>query len=156
MVSLSKGILISRVPAGNSTLAVAGLATVVDLFSATSSLVAWGVASLAALRADSNSSPAFPITAKTPSTFTALPFSTPMYNKTPSLKLSSSMVALSVSTSANKSPDFTLSPTFLCHSTITPSVIVSLIRGMRITSAIFFIVLYWKPKLMQKWELYAL
>ena len=46
------------------------------------------------------------------------------------------MVALSVSTSANKSPDFTLSPTFLCHSTITPSVIVSLIRGMRITSAI--------------------
>ena len=46
------------------------------------------------------------------------------------------MVALSVSTSANKSPDFTLSPIFLCQATITPSVMVSLIRGILITSAI--------------------
>ena len=46
------------------------------------------------------------------------------------------MVALSVSTSANISPDLTVSPTFLCHSTKVPSVMVSLIRGIRITSAI--------------------
>jgi hypothetical protein len=46
------------------------------------------------------------------------------------------MVALSVSTSANNSPFFTGSPTFLCHAAITPSVIVSLKRGIKITSAI--------------------
>ena len=48
------------------------------------------------------------------------------------------MVALSVSTSATKSPELTLSPTFLCHLAITPSVIVSLILGMRTTSAMFY------------------
>ena len=46
------------------------------------------------------------------------------------------MVALSVSISAISSPDFTVSPTFLCHLAITPSVIVSLIFGIRTISAI--------------------
>jgi hypothetical protein len=46
------------------------------------------------------------------------------------------MVALSVSTSASRSPFFTLSPTFLCQAAITPSVIVSLSLGIKITSAI--------------------
>src|SRR5690606_9178901 len=61
------------------------------------------------------------------------------------------MVALSVSTSAIKSPELTLSPSFLCHFAITPSVMVSLIFGIFTTSAIaveyyvrFFISL--KPK----------
>ena len=87
MVSLSKGILISRVPAGNSTLEAAGVtAAGVDLFSvAISSFVALGEAFFAAANAGSKSSPAFPITAKIPSTFAGLPFSTPMYSKTPSL-----------------------------------------------------------------------
>ncbi len=43
------------------------------------------------------------------------------------------MVALSVSTSARLSSDFTVSPTFLFHATIFPSVIVSLNKGIRIT-----------------------
>src|SRR6185312_2674731 len=46
------------------------------------------------------------------------------------------MVALSVSTSASNSPFFTGSPTFLCQAAITPSVMVSLNRGIKITSAI--------------------
>ena len=46
------------------------------------------------------------------------------------------MVALSVSISANTSPFFTASPTFLCHPAITPSVIVSLRRGIKTTSSI--------------------
>ena len=46
------------------------------------------------------------------------------------------MVALSVSISANTSPLATLSPTFLCQAAITPSVIVSLKRGINTTSSI--------------------
>ena len=46
------------------------------------------------------------------------------------------MVALSVSISASTSPDSTWSPTFLCHSATTPSVMVSLSFGMRTISAI--------------------
>src|ERR1700712_2927855 len=45
------------------------------------------------------------------------------------------MVALSVSTSASESSDFTLSPTLKFHLLITPSVMVSLISGIRITAA---------------------
>src|SRR5690606_19530755 len=48
------------------------------------------------------------------------------------------MVALSVSTSAIKSPELTLSPTFLCHFAITPSVMVSLIFGIFTTSAMCY------------------
>ena len=46
------------------------------------------------------------------------------------------MVALSVSISANTSPFETLSPTFLCQPAITPSVMVSLKRGINTTSSI--------------------
>ena len=46
------------------------------------------------------------------------------------------MVALSVSMSAKISPFFTASPTFFCHPAITPSVIVSLKRGIKTTSSI--------------------
>ena len=43
------------------------------------------------------------------------------------------MVALSVSTSANESSALTLSPTCLFQTTIFPSVIVSLNKGIRMT-----------------------
>ena len=46
------------------------------------------------------------------------------------------MVALSVSISANTSPFLTVSPTFFCQPAITPSVMVSLKRGMSTTSSI--------------------
>ena len=46
------------------------------------------------------------------------------------------MVALSVSISAKISPFFTASPTFFCHPAITPSVMVSLKRGIKTTSSI--------------------
>src|SRR5690606_17566134 len=46
------------------------------------------------------------------------------------------MVALSVSISARISPVFTVSPTLKFHLATTPSSIVSLSRGMLITSAI--------------------
>ena len=45
------------------------------------------------------------------------------------------MVALSVSISASTSPFLTVSPTFLCHPAITPSVMVSLSRGINTTSS---------------------
>ena len=46
------------------------------------------------------------------------------------------MVALSVSISASTSPFFTGSPTFFCQVAITPSVMVSLRRGISTTSSI--------------------
>ena len=46
------------------------------------------------------------------------------------------MVALSVSISASTSPFLTASPTFLCQEAMTPSVIVSLSRGINTTSSI--------------------
>ena len=45
------------------------------------------------------------------------------------------MVALSVSISANTSPFLTVSPTFFCQPAITPSVMVSLKRGISTTSS---------------------
>ena len=68
--------------------------------------------------------------------FAAFPFSTPIYNKVPSTYGITSIVALSVSTSAITSSDFTISPTFLCHAAITPSFMVSLNKGILIASAI--------------------
>ena len=47
------------------------------------------------------------------------------------------MVALSVSISANTSPFLTASPTFFCHPAITPSVMVSLKRGIKTISSLF-------------------
>ena len=78
-----------------------------------------------------------PIIAITPSTGTDSPFLTPICNKCPSSYDSSSIVALSVSTSARISPDLISSPTFLSQLEITPSSIVSLILGILIISAIF-------------------
>ena len=60
----------------------------------------------------------------------------PWYNKIPSLYDSNSIVALSVSMSANTSPFLTESPICLCHPAITPSVIVSLNLGINTTSSI--------------------
>ena len=54
----------------------------------------------------------------------------------PSKKDSSSMVALSVSTSASMSPDLTESPSFLSHLTSVPTVMVSLSFGMSMIWAI--------------------
>ena len=48
------------------------------------------------------------------------------------------MVALSVSTSASESSDFTLSPTLKFHLLIMPSVIVSLKAGILMTVAGIF------------------
>ncbi len=84
------------------------------------------------------SSPGFPIMARIPSTGMAFPSSTPRYNSVPAWYDSNSMVALSVSTSATSSPFLTVSPTFLCHFTNTPSVMVSDILGILTISAIFF------------------
>ena len=85
------------------------------------------------------SSPSFPIIAKRESTGADSPSGIPMYNKTPELKDSNSIVALSVSISAKISPSFMVSPTFLSQVATVPSVIVSLKRGMFITVAIIII-----------------
>lgn len=86
---------------------------------------------------DCQSSPGFPMTAIRPSTGTT-PSLTAIWSKVPSQRLSKSIVALSVSISASRSPGVTLSPSFLCHATIFPSSIVSLMRGILIISAILF------------------
>ena len=78
-----------------------------------------------------------PIIAIKPSTGTESPSLIPTYNKCPSSYDSSSIVALSVSTSARISPDLISSPTFLSQLEITPSSMVSLILGILIISAIF-------------------
>src|SRR5690606_30722424 len=66
-------------------------------------------------------------------TFAACPFSKPTYNNVPSAYAVTSIVALSVSTSAIASSLLISSPTLKFHSAITPSVIVSLNRGIVIT-----------------------
>src|SRR5258708_364164 len=58
--------------------------------------------------------------------------------RTPSSIASTSIVALSVSISANTSPDLTLSPTAFTHLAILPSVIVGDRAGIRISTGIFF------------------
>ncbi|MNE09250.1 hypothetical protein D3C80_1019220 [compost metagenome] len=83
------------------------------------------------------SSPFSPMIANNEFTGAGFPFSIPICNKTPSKNDSNSRVALSVSISASNSPDFTVSPTFLCHSATTPSVMVSLNLGMLMISAIY-------------------
>ena len=85
------------------------------------------------------SSPSFPIIASSESTGAVPPSGIPMYNKTPELNDSNSIVALSVSISAKISPSFIVSPTFLSQVATVPSVIVSLKRGMFITVAIIIV-----------------
>ena len=79
--------------------------------------------------------PSLPTMAIMPCTGAASPSLGPIYNKVPSSYPTTSMVALSVSTSASESSDFTLSPTLKFHLLITPSVMVSLRAGIRITTA---------------------
>src|ERR1700761_4893338 len=67
--------------------------------------------------------------------FAACPASTPIYNNVPSSYPTTSIVALSVSTSAKTSSLFTASPTFLFQLTILPSVMVSLNKGILISLA---------------------
>jgi len=83
------------------------------------------------------SSPASPTAAMAPPTATSSP--TPQYCliKTPSSKHSTSIVALSVSTSAIMSPLATGSPSFFNHLTSVPTVMVSLSLGMSMSVAIF-------------------
>ena len=83
-------------------------------------------------------SPGFPMTAKMASTSNLSPAFAPIKRIEPERGLSKSIVALSLLISAKRSPFSTLSPTFLCQATISPSIIESLKRGILITSAIFF------------------
>ena len=83
-------------------------------------------------------SPGFPMTAKIESTSNLSPAFAPIKRIEPERGLSKSIVALSLLISAKRSPFSTLSPTFLCQATISPSIIESLKRGILITSAIFF------------------
>ena len=84
------------------------------------------------------SSPSSPIIAKRESTFAVSPSAIPICSNVPSLKDSNSIVALSVSISAKISPSSTLSPTFFNHVATVPSSMVSLRRGILITSAIVY------------------
>src|SRR5690606_39596732 len=63
-------------------------------------------------------------------TFAASPASRPTYNNVPSAYAVTSIVALSVSTSAIASSDLIVSPTLKFHCAITPSFIVSLNKGI--------------------------
>src|SRR5215208_5872804 len=68
--------------------------------------------------------------ARTPPTLILPPSGTAMCASVPDSYASIGMVALSVSTSAISSPARTLSPSFLCHLTTVPSVMVSESWGM--------------------------
>ena len=58
------------------------------------------------------------------------PFGVKIFRSVPSKNDSSSIVALSVSTSASMSPDFTTSPSFFNHLASVPTVMVSLSFGI--------------------------
>lgn len=119
-----EGCAVSRMGVGPAGCGAAGAAVLAAPFEPPE-------ASMAAFQ----SSPALPITAITPLMGTGPSF-TAICKMTPSTKLSNSMVALSVSTSAMVSPILTLSPSFFNQLTILPSSMVSLMRGMRMISAI--------------------
>src|SRR5208282_1446852 len=74
------------------------------------------------------------ITAISPPTVTLSPSATTNAATVPASKTSTSITALSVSTSAIFSPDAILSPSFFSHLTRVPSVIVSLSWGMVISA----------------------
>ena len=120
-----------------ATGSAAGVAAATGVDSA-GSVVAGDVVVVAPESKDWKSSPSLPTTAIGPSTVTASPSCTTRCKTVPLEYTSISIVALSVSTSAMISPLLTVSPTFTFHFTITPSVIVSLILGMVIKSAILF------------------
>ena len=75
-------------------------------------------------------SPSLPIAQSGSPMATCEPSAAKIFSSLPSKKLSSSIVALSVSTSASMSPDFTSSPSFFSHLTSVPTVMVSLSFGI--------------------------
>ena len=78
--------------------------------------------------------PSGPMMARRSSTLAVSPTARPVYSKVPSLKDSNSIVALSVSISANISPSSTKSPTFFNQLATVPSSMVSLKRGIVTTT----------------------
>ena len=78
-------------------------------------------------------SPSSPTTAKGLPMGASSPSETRILRRIPSSKFSNSIVALSVSISANVSPFATWSPTLLCHLTTVPTDMVSLNLGISIT-----------------------
>ena len=125
---------------GSATVGVGAAGAVLLGATGAVSVAAAGVAAGLAASKALMSSPALPTMAIRASTGTEPPAGIPICKRVPLTKFSSSMVALSVSTSARISPGLIASPTFFNHDTITPSVMVSLILGILITSAISFCV----------------
>ena len=141
IVSLNRGMVTTTTPFGSD--AAIGVLSVDGAATATFSSVttADGPAfCLDALSRGAMSSPAVPMMAKSASTGAVSPSLIPICKSVPELKDSNSIVALSVSISAKISPSLILSPTFLSHFATTPSVIVSLKRGIVIIFAISIIV----------------
>ena len=87
-----------------------------------------------AAAADETSSPSPAITAITVPTFTlSVPSATRIFPITPSSTASNSIVALSVSISASRSPDFTVSPSLTSHLASVPSSMVGESAGILIS-----------------------
>src|SRR5450432_2752362 len=107
--------------------AAAGLATGAALGASAlaAGLLPPAVRALASWTSAAMSSPALPMMAMGVPTGIEAPSATRRLSSTPSSKASKSMVALSVSTSANTSPGETLSPSFFRHFRSTPIFIVS-------------------------------
>ena len=95
-----------------------------------------GAATLGALAGASTTSPGFPIAQRAAPIAICEPSGAKIFTSVPSKNDSSSMVALSVSTSASMSPLFTASPSFFFHLTSVPTVMVSLSFGISMIWAI--------------------
>ena len=139
-IFLAKGLaLIRPSPTDGASMAV-GAATASSAF-VTLSSSATGAESVAAeLESLSNkeeiSSPASPMIAISPPNGTASPSPGTIFKIVPASNTSTSIVALSVSTSAMISPADTESPSLTFHLAITPSSMVSLSLGISILMAI--------------------
>ena len=131
-IFLASGEALMRSPVEAVGAAGAGVGSATGAAGAGSATLGWGAAGAASLGASAAgalstvgaSSPFSPIAAMAPPTGTSSP--TPQYCliKTPSSKHSTSIVALSVSTSAIMSPLATASPSFFNHLTSVPTVMV--------------------------------
>ena len=137
----ASGEMRTRPPAGagtGATGAVAGTAGTDAGFgslalAATGTGGATGVATAGAavLRAGvPTTSPGLPIAQSGSPMATCAPAAENIFSSVPAKKLSSSIVALSVSTSASISPALITSPSFFSHLTSVPTVMVSLSFGM--------------------------
>jgi hypothetical protein len=100
------------------------------------SSLAGAAAGAAGVAGASTVSPSLPTAQSGAPKATCEPASAKIFKSVPSKKHSSSIVALSVSTSASMSPDLTTSPSFLSHLTSVPTVIVSLSFGISMILAI--------------------